>query len=114
LIKIHLTNSSKRDLDASANISGLTGVDPNYLYDVRDSGGNLVPKRVYEHPELATGHAVFRTVKAGESITNVQNLSRLYDISQPGKYVIQVRRGVPGKAKDGAVESNKITLTITP
>jgi len=64
-ITVHLKNTSDRELDISANISDLTGVDPNYTYEVRDSSGSLVPRRAYKHPELATGHAVLRTVAPG-------------------------------------------------
>jgi hypothetical protein len=114
LIKVHLTNTSDQGLDNSANINDMTGVDPNYFYDVHDTGGKLVRKRVYEHPELATGHAIFRSVKPGESITDVQDLSRLYDMRQPGKYVIQVSRRISEGKRADVVKSNKITVTVTP
>ena len=86
-INVRLTNNSKQDIDASGGFSDLTGLDPNYVFDVRDSAGNLVPKRRYEHPELATGHPVNRTIKPGDSLTEEQGVSRLYDMSRPGKYV---------------------------
>ena len=112
-ITVHLKNTSDRKLDLSANISDLTGVDPNYTYEVRDSSGNLVPQRTYKHPELATGHAVFRTVQPGESVTDSEPIGRLLDVSKPGKYVIQVSRRVSKDEKDGEVKSNKITLAVS-
>ena len=92
MIRLHLTNVSDHDLDLSANISDITGTDPNYLYEVRDSGGNLVPARVYAyaHPELATGRTVFDTLKPGESTTIVQDLNRVVDIRRAGKNTVQV------------------------
>jgi hypothetical protein len=113
-INVHLTNTSNRDLDASANISDMTRVDPNYLFDVRDSSGKSVPRRVYQHPELATGHAIFRTIKPGEDVTDVEDVSRLYDLTHPGKYVIQVSRRISDNEKDGVVQSNAITITVAP
>jgi hypothetical protein len=38
-IKLSLTNDSAQDIDASANISDLTGVDPNFIFEVRDPAG---------------------------------------------------------------------------
>jgi hypothetical protein len=67
-IKLSLTNHSAQDIDASANISDLTGVDPNFVFEVRDAGGISVRKRQYEYPELATGHAIVN--RARERRTN--------------------------------------------
>jgi hypothetical protein len=113
-IRVQMTNTSSQDLDASGNWSDLTGADPNYVFDVRDSAGKLAPKRVYEHPELQFGKAIFRTVGPGGSITDTPDISRQYDLSRPGKYVIQVARRVPDNPKDGVVKSNKITVTVVP
>ncbi|HEY2822693.1 MAG TPA: hypothetical protein VGJ06_16735 [Candidatus Acidoferrum sp.] len=114
-IRVNLTNTSSRSLDTSANISDLTGTDPNFIFDVRDSDGNSVPKRVYEHPELATGRAILgRLIKPGASLTEDQDISRLYDMSHPGAYVIQVSRRASEFKKDGVVKSNKITVRIVP
>ena len=100
-------------MDISANISDLIGVDPNYTYDVRDSSGRLVPRRAYKHPEFATGHAVLRTIRPGESVADTEPIGRLLDLSKPGKYVIQVSRRVSKNEKDGDVRSNKITLGVS-
>ena len=112
-IKVQMTNTSSQDLDASGNWSDLTGADPNYVFDVRDSTGKLAPKRVYEHPELQFGKAIFRTVGPGGSITDTPDISRQYDMSRPGKYTIQVRREIPKGLGKGTVKSNVITVTIT-
>jgi hypothetical protein len=111
-ITVRLKNTSNRELDLSANISSLTGVDPNYIYDVRDGSGSSVPRKVYEHPELATGHVVFRTVKPGESMSETEPIGRLFDLSKRGKYTIQVSRRVSEHEKDGVVKSNAITVTV--
>jgi len=111
-VKVQLKNTSTRDLDASANISSLTGVDPNYIYEVRDNNGDLVAKKVYEHPEFATGHAILRIVKPGETITDEQPIGRLFDMGKPGKYTIRVSRHVAGE-KSNVVESYKISVNVT-
>jgi hypothetical protein len=114
LIKVQLTNNSAEDLDASANINSAIGVDPNYEYDVRDSKGSEVSRRTYRHSEHVTGHAIFRTLKPGETITDVEPLGRLVDMDKAGKYTVQVSRNVP--RNDGAVvvKSNKLTITVSP
>ena len=112
-VTVRLKNTSNHELDFSANISDLTGVDPNYTFEVWDGEGRPVSRRVYAHPELATGHAVFRTVKPGDSIVDTEPVSRLLDVRKPGKYVIQVSRHT-GEADESVVKSNKITVAVTP
>jgi hypothetical protein len=68
-IRVSLTNSSNRNLDDSGSYSGQTGLDPNFQFDVRDQKGELVSKRRYEHPELATGTPINRTLHPGEIVT---------------------------------------------
>ena len=110
-----LTNTSGSDIDASANISDLTGLDPNFLFDVRDAAGNPVPKRPYEHPELAIGHALLnRIVKPGKTLEETAELCRLYDMRRPGDYDVQASRRASETKSDGVVKSNRIRITITP
>ena len=92
----------------------MTGVDPNYLFEIRDQVDNPAPLRAYEHPELATGQPISRSLKPGESFTDEQEVSRLIDMSRPGNYVIQVSRRASENKKDGVVKSNIITVRITP
>jgi hypothetical protein len=108
-----VTNTSSQDIDTRANSSDLTGIDPNFVFDVRDEKGNSVSKKVYDHPELATGHAILdRIIKPGESLTVEADISRLYDMSRSCKYVIQVSRRVSELAKDKVVKSNKVTVSL--
>lgn len=113
-MKVQLTNNSDQELDASGGFSDLTGLDPNFLFDVRDGRGHLVSKRMYQHPELESGHPVNRTVKPGATLEQEQRPSRLYDMSRPGKYVIQVSRRVSDNPRDGAIKSNRIWVTVSP
>jgi hypothetical protein len=111
-IKVTLTNSSKRDLDDSGNYSGRTGLDPNFQFDVRDQKGDLVSKRRYEHPELDTGTPINRTLHPGETVTQEQRVSSIYDMTQRGKYSVQVSMPVPKGLGKGIVKSNVVTVTI--
>lgn len=111
-IKVSLTNSSNQNLDDSGSFSGRTSLDPNFQFDVRDQKGELVPKRRYEHPELDTGTPINRTLHPGESVTQEQRVSSLYDMTQPGKYRVQVSMPVPKGLGKGRVKSNVVTVTI--
>jgi len=113
-LKVRLTNTSKRVMDCRATISNMTGVDPNYVFDVRDDANNPVPLRVFEHPELATGQPVSRSLKPGESFTDEEEVSKLLDMRRPGRYTIQVSRHVSGNKKEGSIKSNTITVTVEP
>jgi hypothetical protein len=113
-INVRLTNTSNQDLDDGGSISETTGVDPNFLFVLRDNLGRLVPKKMYKHPELAGGHPVNRTVRPGESVSEEQDVSRLFDMSRPGQYVIQVSRRASENPDDGVVRTNRITVTLTP
>jgi hypothetical protein len=108
-----LTNISNPPLDTSGCYCGPSGLDSYLTCEVRDDKGHLAAKRVYPHPELATSSAILeRTVKPGESLAGSQDISRLYDMSRPGKYVIQASRPV-SDAKDAyVVKSNKVTVTV--
>ena len=109
-IKVSLTNTSNQDLDDSG--SWITGMplDPNFRFEVRDEHGKLVPKRTYPHPELETGSVRFGAIPPGETITEDQEVSALYDMRKPGKYTIQVWRRDPKYD----IKSNIITITVTP
>ena len=113
-ITIVLKNVSAAPLSCSANISELTGQDPNLQFDVRDNRGHLIPKRVYPHPELAQGNAILNcAIKPGKSRTDHQDIGRIYDMTRPGKYIVQVSRPISyTDKKAGVVKSNKVTITV--
>jgi hypothetical protein len=113
-INVKLTNRSLIDLNESGSISSMTGLDPNLVFDVRDTRGNLIAKRVYEHPELATGTPVNCFLKPGETLAEQQNVARLYDMTKPGSYVVQVFREFSAGAQRRVVKSNKVTIVVTP
>lgn len=113
-VNVNLTNTSNKEIDTSANINSLTQIDPNFVFDVRDAAGNPVPKKVYKHPELASGKLIMgRFIKPKESLVEQQEVSRLYEMSSPGRYVIQVSRPVSKNPNDDIVKSNKLTITVT-
>jgi hypothetical protein len=91
-------------------------LDRAYEYDVRDDGGNLVPKAVRSAPEEGNGWSgIPRAIKPGETCeARGGSIDHLYDMTRPGKYTIQVSRRISNDPKDGVVKSNIITVTVTP
>jgi translation initiation factor 2 gamma subunit (eIF-2gamma) len=57
-----------------------------------------------------TWEGIVVELKAGQTMKNKVVISDSYDITQPGKYLVQVRCGVVC----GGVKSNTITLTVVP
>lgn len=115
-IKVRLTNISKRNIWIGDDSDSRTGVDFFHHYEVRDSSGNSAPKRTITHPEIgSTGHGwPARVLKPEKSLDVASDrITGLYDLTQPGKYTIEVARDVSGDPKDGEVKSNMITLTVT-
>jgi hypothetical protein len=110
-VVVKITNHSTERLDESESISGMTSLDPNLVFDVRDTRENLIAKKVYEHPERATQHNVNRSIGSGSTLTQQQNISRFYDVTQPGSYVVQVSRQSRGQ-QSGVVKSNKLTIEV--
>jgi hypothetical protein len=108
-----LTNTSSKPLDASGCYCGPSGLDSYLTWEVRDDKGHLAAKKVYPHPELATGSAILdRIVKPGESIAGSQDIGRLFDMTRPGKYVIQASRRVSDEKDSDIVKSNKVAVTV--
>jgi hypothetical protein len=111
-LDVSLTNTSNQDVSEGVMYKG-TGIDSTLRFEVRDGNGKLVPKRTYPHPELATGSVKFRTISVGETLTQHQTVSALYDLRKPGKYTVQVfRRSSANPADD--IKSNIVTITVTP
>lgn len=114
-IRASLTNNSNQPLDASGCYCGPSGLDSAFKWEVRDSSGHLASKRVCPHPEVATGSPILdRIIAPGGAISGDQDVSRLYDMTRPGKYVIQASREIPKEMGGGVVKSNVVTVTVAP
>lgn len=115
-IKVRLTNTSLQDLSIGVDSDSRTEVNFYHHYEVRDGSGNSAKKRAITHPEIgSTGHGwPDRIVKPGETLEiDSDRISRLYDLTQPGKYTIQLTRAVSGVPSNGEVSSKIIALAVT-
>lgn len=110
-----LKNVSNGPIDTSGRYCGPSGLDSYLTWDVRNDEGHPVAKRIYRHPELATGSAILdRIINPGESLAMSQDVSRLYDMSRPGKYIVQASRETSDARAARVVKSNKVTVTVIP
>ncbi len=113
-IRTRLTNNSEHDLDMSGSYDDSIRMNPNYIFDVRDSTGKPCAKVISPHPEVVTGSPNNRTVKAGETYITEQRISALYNMNSADKYLVQVSRRASENPEDGIIPSNKITITVEP
>jgi methyl coenzyme M reductase subunit D len=91
-----------------------------YTINVFEASGRETPKTDYygvhrgqppKKPMIVEGSSIQVTVQAGKIIKDYADLNELYDISQPGKYTIQVERTDP--TTRSVVKSNSIVVTVT-
>jgi peptidyl-Lys metalloendopeptidase len=123
-VKINATvrNTSSKDVQL---LTDTRGTEVIYRVDVKDEGAKAPPdgklKRdlkgledpAYLTPDTPTHFGVYvLTLKPGESITDPIIISKLYDMTRPGKYSIQVERRDENSYI--FVKSNVITVTIAP
>jgi hypothetical protein len=119
-LNLTLTNASALVIEGGKQ----PGIDhaelTNGIY-VHDAQGHVPQKTPYAQaldghldktPEdIITTSIIPFSVRPGDSMQETCLLNDLYNISAPGKYVIQVRN----RLKDGwLVKSNKVTVTVTP
>ena len=109
VVDVNLTNTSNKDVEEGVMFKQGISLDSTLRFEVRDDRGKLVAKRTYPHEELRPGNINFRTIPAGQTLTQPQPVSVLYDMRKPGKYTIQVWRRNP----DYEIKSNIVTVTVT-
>src|SRR5215831_13891889 len=109
-IDVTLTNTSNHIISEGAMYLGGIELDSTFRFEVLDEHKKPVPIRHYPNEELRGGSVRFRDTKPGETFTQQQRVSALYDMRKPGKYTIQVWRRNP----DYDIKSNIVTVTVTP
>ena len=117
-LRITITNTSDHEVTLE-----ITCPTCDYELDVRDAQGRLAPdtplmrqiRSAQQDGLWTTGRDAILTLKPNESCVDKVPLSELSDITHGGEYTIQISRWLSRwKRGDGAVKSNKITLTVTP
>jgi hypothetical protein len=119
-VEIVLKNTSDHELTIGKT-NAVSQAEFHYLVEVRDDQGRSAPdteygRRVFgretkKRTILYWGEAYF-TLKPNQTLEDEAVASKLYDMSRPGKYLIQVSRVVPKELVGGVVKSNAVTVTV--
>ena len=120
-VKIVLKNTSDREFTL-AKTNAVSQAEFHFLVAVRDSHGQPAPDTEYgrgimgreikKRVIIFAGDAFF-TLKPNETLEDEAIVNKLYDLSRPGKYFIQVTRQFPEQLGKGQVKSNTIEITVT-
>jgi hypothetical protein len=114
-LSVRITNTSNHDVNCSAIPS--EGIDLAYKYNIRRISGEPVAKIVSHFPRSFSvlPPCTLKPKEFDESKGGII-ISRLYDMSSPGTYIIQVLRPIAnsGNPKYGFVKSNELTITVLP
>ena len=122
-LNVVVKNISGHDIQLWRNAQGQEGFV--YKIEIKDEKGVTPPDTKFgrdlkglEDPRLITpdtplkGSGGWIPVKAGETLTDSIDVSRLHEVVKPGKYNLKVRRF---DDESGAfIESNEITITEVP
>jgi len=107
------------DITVNNNLSDRMFLTSNRLepgeagISIRDSDGNQLAPRDEFKPRPDAIHSRFGVnIPPGKSITESVDLNRWFDLTKPGQYTVQAKKRIPGS--HSFVESNKLTITITP
>jgi hypothetical protein len=110
VLRVVQTNTSDQALDVSTAYE--RGLNAGYDYDVRKSDGKqLTPK---EHKGPLSLNMIRRLLQPNSSLQDQTNLSRGFDMTEPGTYSIRVSRHISDDPKSRSIASNTITVTVTP
>jgi hypothetical protein len=122
-IKIVLTNMTDHEI-LIGRYNHPDGPEFEYRFDVRDSQNREVPLTKYgralngtpdsgdERHDCGDCSSFVETVEPHQTTYDEIVISKIYDLSKPGKYIIQVSRQ-QAEASHMIVKSNTITLTIS-
>lgn len=115
-----MKNVSHRDILVWRNASGPELV---YKVEIRDDNGSIPPEtkfrrdlRGLEDPRYLTPDTPIGfsggwvPIKAGKTLADPINVSRLYDLINPGNYTVQVKR--LDQESETFVSSNVITVIV--
>jgi len=113
-----LTNKAKDTIYLDASAPWMAELD--FRVEVHDVQGNLAPLTDYgrlvlknegEVP-IVENNGSLAVLHPGDTFKREIVVSKLYDLTQPGKYTIQAQR--PDDANGTIAKSNTVNVTVTP
>lgn len=117
-VQIKVTNTSNQQISLAKAPGNLPQAESEYSIDVRDSGGREAPltdygRKIKEKKIIVSMSRDSLHIEPGESQNDGVIVTKLYDLSRPGKYSVRVAREIPPRWGGGIVQSNTINITIT-
>lgn len=113
LVEVKMENKSDHDLAVYRAVSG--DLDQGgwvYKVSVRDTKGVEPPQTKFAQSVGVAGSGGYVSLRPEKTLTDRCNVAKLYDLSRPGNYTIQVER--LDEQSKAFVKSNTITVTVTP
>ncbi len=115
-IHIVLKNTTDRQFTVVRSVGGARG-EQNYRISVIDTHGGPAARTEYgeareKHPEV-NGSRSMKTLAPGQDVDEYVELTQMFDMSEPGTYILQVSRPSP---LDPAIilKSNPVNITVVP
>jgi hypothetical protein len=93
--------------------------EDSYEIEVLDEKGKPPPDTAFsrarkERGRIQAGSDIIDTLKPGDELKDAAVITKLYDLTMAGKYVVQFSRRVEAEQGGGKVKSNAITITVAP
>ena len=111
IVTVLLRNTSDSFYELPVTLEALHGERNGFIAEVTDAGGIALPRGV--RPEDQRRKAETRAIAGlnpGRTYRDKINLSKLFDLSVPGTYLVKVHR--VDRQTGATVYSNVITLTV--
>lgn len=115
VLRITLTNTSEKDLGFRQRARA-DEAEWDYSIDVRDEKGDAVNQTNFGRNRLqimTMFSARVKTVNPGQSLKEGVTLSKLFDLTIPGRYTVQVSRHAQDNDSGQLVKSNTATIIVT-
>jgi hypothetical protein len=111
-VEITLRNVSDQQIEVLKS-------EGDYSVAVRGRQGKMardtqLGRRLKDPSTVRVSSSPLYPLKPQESLKDEISVSKLYEMSSPGKYTISVTRPIPEELGGGIVKSNTTTITVEP
>jgi|GEM_PF-4908354 len=115
-ITLTITLSNLSDVPMTiGRVVGREQAEVDYTILVKDTNGKLLPESKYGYAAANNRLIVSRTtatIPPGGTLSQRPIITRLYDMTKPGKYVVTVQRRLPAALGGLVVASNAFTVSV--
>jgi hypothetical protein len=114
ILRVRVTNTSDRSIAFVRSPGQLPEESFRYQIEVRNQQGRSVDRAKNSGEPTTEISRYAYTLRPDESFEDSVELTRVFDLSRPGKYVVTVSRDYPPAQNlgKGAAKSNPVTIDI--